>query len=151
MSDPQQYGSPAGRTEPPDEWLEPPEGWVVSTKVEKHIAFYERGTGRTIALMPDRKGASGEWIARGVTGFDADFPLFAEGASLVDALQEAHDVMETTVSGGEIEPIATGRREGVPSASSTFEPPQSPAGRSALQADADGGDADPQASLSDWT
>lgn len=87
---------------------EPPDGWVVSTNTETHIAYlYSEDDGRSLGLTPTTRPDSTRWNVIGFAAYDSPLPVFIEDVPLEAAINTATEVMEATIEGGTVDPVGT--------------------------------------------
>lgn len=90
----------------PHELPTPPDGWVVSTNIEQHVAFlYSDGDRRSLALIAGSHPEAAEWRVRGLANYGPDLPLFTAGVSFDEAVETAVNEMEAQLEGNSIEPV----------------------------------------------
>lgn len=84
-----------------------PDGWVVSTNIEQHVAFLF-DDGRSIAVKPF-SGTSDTWKVIGVADYAPEAPVFVQNVDIEAAMETAAEVMEAVTNGteDEIEPVKT--------------------------------------------
>ena len=82
-----------------------PDGWVVSTNIEQHVAFLF-DDGRSIAVKPFSDSA---WKVIGVADYAPEAPVFVQNVTIKEAMETAAEVMEAVTNGteGDIEPVKT--------------------------------------------
>lgn len=85
-----------------------PDGWVVSTNIEQHVAFLYDDDGRSIAVKPF-SGTSDAWKVIGVADYAPEAPVFVQNVDIEAAMETAAEVMEAVTNGteDEIEPVKT--------------------------------------------
>lgn len=87
---------------------EPPDGWIVSTNIEMHIAYlYGEDDGRSLGLTPTILPDSTRWNVTGFARYDSPSPVFVEDVPLEAAIETATEVMEATIEGRTVDPVGT--------------------------------------------